>query len=139
MYYELETKYSNYLVTERNDSFFIGLLPYALFKGHSIQSEAPISEKLLYQVKNHLIPALHGYAGLSSIDITTSTISGKLNSQKAVGTGFSGGVDSFYTLSSHIKEETKGFNITHITFLNVGSHGDFGGEEARLYFMNALS
>lgn len=134
MYYEVEKRYEESLVIERSDSFFVGLLPYALSKGDSIQSEAPISEKLMYQVQNHLLPGLHKYGEMSLIDVTAETTSKKLNTQEAVGTGFSGGVDSFYTLASHLDSQIKGFKVTHLTFLNVGSHGDFGGEEARKLF-----
>lgn len=134
MYYELEKRYEESLVTERSDSFFVGLLPYALSKGYSIESEAPISEKLMYQVQNHLLPGLHKYGEMSLINVIAETTSTKLNTQKAVGTGFSGGVDSFYTLASHLDSQLKGFRVTHLTFLNVGSHGDFGGSEARKLF-----
>lgn len=134
MYYEMDEKYEKYLVIEKSDSFVVGLLPLALSKGYSIQSKAPVSEKLVYQIQHHLLPGLHKYGEMPSIRLEAETTSEKWNTEKAVGTGFSGGVDSFYTVASHSDLPTKDFQVTHLTFLNVGSHGDFGGTEARSLF-----
>ena len=43
---------------------------------------------------------------------------------RAVGTGFSGGIDSFATIYEHLeKPAPEGFKLSHLFFFNVGAHG----------------
>lgn len=47
-----------------------------------------------------------------------------------VATGFSAGVDSFYTVLKHLDCRETSFQLTHLTFFKVGATGSFGGEKA---------
>ena len=60
---------------------------------------------------------------------------GRITNEKAVGTGLSGGVDSFYALYRHLDRDEKNFNLTHLVFCNAGTNGDFGGDSARKLFL----
>ena len=51
-----------------------------------------------------------------------------------VGASISCGVDSFYTLLKHQNQKDEKYNITHLTFFNAGSNGEYGGEKARDLF-----
>jgi hypothetical protein len=118
LWYEVENNIKEYLFTERSDAFLIGLLPYAM--AHStdrnpliIKCEAPVSEKLYYQLKAHYIPALSkNIIWYHNVKIETELENKLFKSAYAVGTGVSGGVDSFYTLLNS-KENSCRFQITH--------------------------
>ena len=51
LWVSVEDKYSQYLCSERSDAFLIGLLPVAMRRGLDIVCEAPVSEKLLFQLR----------------------------------------------------------------------------------------
>lgn len=134
MYYSVEKKYAEFLVNERVDAFVVGLLPLALTKNHKIHYDAPISEQLYFQLTKLYIPSLAKFADYHLIELEGEIASEPLNYSQAVGTGFSAGVDSFFSIARNTKLQEEAFNLTHLTFFNVGSHGDYGGDEARELF-----
>jgi bacterioferritin-associated ferredoxin len=128
IWYEVNEKYGEYLCFERIDAFLLGILPFALAKGENICSQGKISEKLYFQLTSFLIPALVQYSNYYKPVIITGELDDTVYSYgKAVGTGFSAGVDSFYTILNNWKSITKNFNISHLTFFNVGAAGGYGG------------
>ena len=62
---------------------------------------------------------------LKPIKVTAAaTDDGGCPAPRAVGTGFSGGIDSFATIyEHHEKPAPEGFKLTHLFFFNVGAHG----------------
>lgn len=138
LWFKLDAAYHDRVVTERCDAFLVGLLLYAMVRGEDIYIDCPISAKLYYSLTNYLIPALSlANPKLRPVKVIPSNLEdASINSQCAVGTGFSGGVDSFATIYSHLVDPhcPDNYRITHLTFFNVGSHGDFGGGAARSLF-----
>lgn len=132
VFYEVDSKYKEFLCTERADCFIVALLHFAMSRGENIESDAPISEKLCQQLRNYLIPTLDKYIYDNTIEIIAELDSNKLPQGTAVGTGLSSGVDSFHTIYTHNNLDISKYNITHLTFFNVGSHGD-GIKSSKLY------
>jgi hypothetical protein len=132
MFFEVQNEFESYLCDTRIDAFLIGLLPYALMNNHDITSKGMISEKLYYQIQNILIPILSTYISKhNNVNIFGDLNNDRLKNMGAVGTGFSAGVDSFHTLCNTINLKAESYNLTHLTFFNVGSHGNKGGSDAR--------
>jgi hypothetical protein len=139
MWFEVEQKYEEYLCHERADAFLLVILPYAMEKQLNIESEADISEQLFYQISTFFTVSMAKYVpGYNNIKITANLNSKHLPCANAVGTGLSCGVDSFYSIYTNLKGAAKGFNLTHLTFFNVGSHGDKGGDTARALFKERI-
>ena len=130
----MEEKYQKYLCTERVDAFVVGVLPYAM--AHSsdndplvIICQAPISEQLYYQLHAHYIPTLvKCIEWYHNIKIECELDSTKLDSANAVGTGVSGGVDSYYTLFKSKQENSPGYQITHGAYFEFDPSGNFDVE-----------
>ncbi len=139
IWYEVEVCNKQYLCYEKADAFLIGILPFAMAFGHNIKIvDCPISEKIYWNLTNTFIPALSKYSNYYKfIEIDTDISNQKFDSF-AVGTGFSGGVDSFYTYLKNKEKKTKGFNITHLTFFNVGACGSYGGKKAEERFYERI-
>ncbi len=131
MWFEVEEEYIEFLTFEKADAFLITILPYAIKKELDIYTDNKISSKLYYQLTTYLIPMLCKKFKKRCINIEAKLDTNKYNTQKAVGTGISCGVDSLYTISKHINRKEQEFNITHLTFFNAGASGKFGGDEAR--------
>lgn len=136
LWYEVEEAYKKYLTIERADGFLVALLFYALKNEEDIEVQAPISENLYYSITKYLIPLLVKIHGFKRIKIYCDTlISSPIENAGGVGTGLSCGIDSFATIVDHMDSDTPmSYRISHFTFFNVGSHGDFGGEKARRFF-----
>lgn len=130
IWFKTDKSNADYLCFERADSFVVALLIYAIEKQQDIVSEAPLSEKLYYNLTYYLIPTIAKVYNKKPITIKCPTENGTLKKGDAVGTGISCGVDSLHTLHEHERcnENNK---ITCLTLFNMGSHGDLGGDNAR--------
>lgn len=111
----------------------IAVLNYAMRNHHDIVSEAPLTEDLYYNIDKYLVDAIAQYnSDFYRPQITAEVVSEPLPCAGAVGTGISCGVDSLHALACQTSMKFKKHNITHLTFNNVGSHGE--GERAeKLY------
>lgn len=135
IWFQVEEKYGQYLCTERDDAYLIGILNWALRENHDIICEAPITEDLLYNIKTILMPSIVKYSReLKMINITAPTAK-SLNEGENVGTGCSCGVDSFSSIYNHIDSEYKELNLTHLCLNNVGAfnecYSDYGIENVK--------
>ena len=119
LWFGVDSAQEEYLALGRADAFVMALLPGAMRGGHEIVCEDPMSERLHHQLANGLIPAL-AFAGdlYHPIRITAPLTAEKLPNRGAVGTGFSGGVDSLYTIMTHGKDSE--LPLTHIAVFNNG-------------------
>ena len=134
LWYKVSEEYSKYLCTERADAFLVGILPYAM--AHStdkdqlvIVCQAPVSEQLYYQLSLHYIPTLaKNIEWYDLIRIECELDHTKLDSLNAVGTGVSGGVDSWYTILKSKQENSPAYKITHGAYFEFDPEGIFDGE-----------
>lgn len=133
VWFKVDKKYGAYLCYERGDAFVIAVLNYAMRNHHDIVSEAPLTEDLYYNIDKYLVDAIAQYnSNFYRPQITAEVASEPLPCAGAVGTGISCGVDSLHALACQTSMKFKKHNITHLTFNNVGSHGE--GERAeKLY------
>lgn len=139
LWYRFPLKFKEFLVTERLDAFVVGLLFLALKTGNNIKVEGAISARLFYTLNHYLINALClANPKFKRIEISATKLDElDLNQANVAATGLSCGVDSFATYYDHINE-TGAYKIKYFTFLNAGSHGDFGGENSRKIFYQRL-
>ena len=137
IWFQVEKKYEQYLCHERGDAFLIAVLNYAMRNGEDIQCDAPITEELFYNLDKILINALISYnPSFHRTQINAPLATEVLPSAGAVGTGISCGVDSLHALACQTNLKFKKHNITHLTFNNVGSHGE--GEYAQKLYNERL-
>lgn len=137
MWFEVDAEYEKYLCTERIDAFVLAVLMYCLKNSIDIRSDWVISRQMYYQLTNSYIETLGNHTdAFQPIHIYVPTSDEKLENAGGVGTGVSGGVDSFCSILKHYQlgAELENYSLTHLTFFNAGSHGDFGGDEARALF-----
>ena len=125
-FYSINEKYADFVDTESSNCFLTGLLYPALRYGEDIHVEGTVSARLLYNLNHYLIPLMAMCdPRIHRIKVTAeSTDSHGWQDAKAVGTGFSGGIDSFTTIYEHFVQPTpEGHKLTHLFFFNVGAHG----------------
>ena len=125
-FYSVPAKYADFADTESSNCFLVGMLYPAMRYGEDIHVEGVVSARLLYNLNEYLVPLMSICdERLKRIKITADATDDKgVPDAKAVGTGFSGGIDSFATICEHFaRPEPEGFRLTHLFFFNVGAHG----------------
>ena len=132
----VEKDYGKFFSPERSDYALVGMLAYALRKGQDIICEAPVTEELLYNINEILIPTFvrsdpRNYS--VKIQAETAPPLDKLPYGKSirggVGTGISCGVDSFYAALKHIDSGYPSRDLTHLCIFNNGSINNCYGKE----------
>lgn len=114
-FFEVEKCWGEYLVSELSDAFVLALLELAMEKGCDIYYQAPMSEDLKYQLETYLIPAYAKYLEpFNHIKLIGLTSDAQIETAGVVGAGFSGGVDSFYSVLKHINSPYQSKRVTHL-------------------------
>lgn len=114
LYAEVEKEYGRYLCTERSDAYLGLVLPIALREGYDIYCEAPVTERLLHNFQEILIPHLClGDSRLTEITIHAEADNTPIGGE-GVGTGISCGVDSLYTVKEYSVDTYPNMQLTHL-------------------------
>lgn len=128
LWYSFEKKYLKYLTIEKLDGFVVGVLPLAMYLGEDIVVQGTLSEKLYHSLTNYYMYivqlAVPEYKPVKIIP--TYLNSGHTSPcENKVGTGFSAGIDSFFTVLKYLREDNvlANYKISHFFFCNVGSFG----------------
>ena len=121
LWFEVDDRYGKYLCAERSDAFVIGLLHYAMRKGHDIASDVPMTRRLYEQLTDQFIPAFSKANGIRKIVITVPLAEEveHPDSEYRAGGGVSCGVDSLHVFAMH-KDITHGciWNMHGVTSVN---------------------
>lgn len=129
LWFAVDTLQEDCLSIGRSDAFVMALLPMAMRKNYDIVCEDLISERLMYQLNNYLIPILSLSGDLySQIRVYGPYTRMLYSGRSAVGTGFSGGVDSLYTIMRHDKESE--YPLDYIAVFNTGNIESGFGKKA---------
>lgn len=137
LWFKVDRKFGKYLCDERGDAYLVAVLHYAMSNGHDIDLDVPVTEDLLYNIETYLIDGLVAYnPTYHRTRIKAEVASEALPNAGAVGTGISCGVDSLNAMARESNPLFPNHKITHLTFNNVGSHGE--GEKARILYNKRL-
>lgn len=115
LWIEFDEKYSKYIVKDRADAFVVALLPYAFRNKKDIICNSTVSEELLHNLRNQLIPAISKgsskfYKTRVSADINKKVIT----NTEAVGATLTLDADGLHILSRYLEPEYPNMKITHL-------------------------
>lgn len=131
LWFAVDESQEKYLAAGRADPFVMVMLPVAMEKGGVLRCDDLMSERLNHQLCTLLIPALASVGGrYKALRIEAPLTAEARPSAGAVGTGFSGGVDSLYTIMTHGPDSE--YPLTHIAVFNCSNfqiHGRRSREE----------
>ena len=125
-FYSVPAQFAGLADLSSSNAFLVGMLYPAMRYGENIEVEGTVSARLLFNLNEYLVPLMAECdSRLKRITITASATDDKGSAAaSAVGTGFSGGIDSFATIYEHFERPApEGFKLTHLFFFNVGAHG----------------
>lgn len=132
MWFECDAEYADQISAETSDSFFLIALLIAMQRGFDLRIEGPLSSRLYHNAKTQYMEVLHVLIpSLRKIRIEASKLIRQNWGGTGVMTGFSGGIDSFCTIIDHSEGRVPPeFQVSHLLFNNVGSHGQTEKDEA---------
>lgn len=127
LYFAFPRVYAD-LVSDRADAFAAALLPVAMRRGERLRLRGELSCRLAHGMRDwQRIQAAWKPQYFSEVDVQCDRVSGRDPGEAtgAVGSAFSGGVDSFHTLWTHLaaNERHRPYTITHCLTIN-GFDGD---------------
>ncbi len=140
IWYRTTEEWAQYLTDEVADAFVLPMLLVALRSQEEIVIDAPLSEKLYYNIVNNILYTLSIPLQVNhKLEVKCSGLVIPDFCPFAVGCGCSLGVDSFSAMIRHMSDDCpKSFRITHLTNFNVGAYGnDF--EKTEIYYQDSLN
>lgn len=129
LFFEIEREYKEFCSTDVSDGFLVSTIPYAMEFKFNIHATS-ISSDIYYNLKENFIPVLATFQPyFSLINLTaTDVVNYSHHRGSSVGTGISCGVDSLYTVLSHIRSSIPdSHRLTHLVIMNAGSCSSVGG------------
>ena len=140
IYYSVPNEYGDYLTYELADSFVVGMLLPAVFYNEDIVVEGTMSERLYYNINNSVLYILSLVYG-NKVQIHPTQLVNIEFKASGVGCGCSLGVDSFAAMLMHLhqfKASPASYQISHLTYFNVGAMGYVDLEKAKQSFNKDL-
>jgi hypothetical protein len=122
LYYEVPIEYQKYLCTERSDAFLLSILQYAMVHNLTVSWVAPVTQRLLYQLKTIYMPAISERfpSRYHEIPLLGEDTTAELPKDTwAVATKVNGSVESFYTILKHHDLFETSYNLTHLLYTSV--------------------
>ena len=122
LWFKFPKSYSDY-ITDRTDPFAASLLPLAMRYGENLEIHGLLSPRLAHGMQEYL-RIQHLWKPdefkLMEINCTNLKTNNPTRIAGGVGCAFSGGVDSFHTLWSHLPQNEKnpGYRISHCLMIN---------------------
>lgn len=127
---ETESRYAAGLTADRCDAFLLAVVYWAMLNHQDIVCKGPVTEQLLYQIREYLIAGLaNADRSLHATVIQAETIRPvEEKCAHAVITGMSCGIDSMHVMASLANSKYRALQVTHLLFNRVGAQGkdDFG-------------
>jgi hypothetical protein len=136
LWFRIPERYAG-LVTELAEPAVIALLLPAMQANQPIEVAGAVTDELAHNLTHgyqHVLKTM--LAGLNFVALDVPNVVSSGDPAPGVGTGFSGGVDSYAVLADHHYKTDlpNSLRLTHLTFFNVGSHDR--GERGRDRFLD---
>ena len=127
------------LVTELADPALIGLLIPAMHAGDAVTVDGPVTDELAHNLTHgyqHILDVV--IPDLRRVPLEIANPVPAADPAHGIGTGFSGGIDSFTVLAEHFYQPVAAdLRLTHLTLFNVGAMT--GGDPGRRQFRRVHS
>lgn len=138
IYYKTSIEYGQYLTEEVADAFVVGMLLPAARYNEDIYVEGAISEKLYYNINNSVL-YIFSFIWGHRVKLSARKLVSLSYNSKGVGCGCSLGVDSFAAMLQHMDgNSSAAYEISHLTYFNVGAMGYVNLDKAKQSYMKDL-
>lgn len=120
LWFSVDRRYGEFLTEDRADPWIVALLTTAMREGIDIVCEAPVTRRLRYQLNHYLIPMMAANMDVfHEITIRAALTDEQIPCAGAVGTGWTGGVDSMFTYMCSVRGREE--KLTHLLITSNGA------------------
>lgn len=126
-WFSVDTQYGEWLTDDVYDAFLVAMIFPAMYYGEDIKICGNVSKKIWHNILHYVEGLVKAYApSFHSVSITVNGFSDASKAEHTrVGTGFSGGIDSFSTLADNFFNTTdEEYKIDTLFFFHVGQYGN---------------
>lgn len=125
LWFSVDNKYDDWLTDDVYDAFLVESIYLAMYHGENIIIDGNVNKKIYKNLIDYIIPVIKAMNPTFhdiSIEVAGFANAHK-NDDKIIGTGFSGGVDSFSTIIDKFEKESDiDYRINTLFFFNVGQY-----------------
>lgn len=127
LWFEVPEEYKDWLSSDVYDAFLIAVLYPCMKHKDDIEIDGAMSKKLHRNLMNYAMKNIKDFSKeLSVIEVNVRNYKIPDKRYHHVGTGFSGGVDSFSVINDRFAlESDKEYKVDTFLCFNAGSHGDW--------------
>jgi len=134
LWFSVLSDYEDTLTSDVYDAFLVAALYPAMYYNEAIEIEGNVSQKLYKNIINYVQAIILDFA--PSFHKVSISVKGYAEAKKRdslmIGTGFSGGIDSFSTIIDKFEDENDSdWRITTLFFFNVGQNGSIDNEHTK--------
>lgn len=128
LYFYVDNEYADWLTPDVYDAFLVASIYPAMFYNEPIEIEGNVSKKLYYNITNYVQAIVRDFAPLTHKPVEIK-VKGFADAEKNetlhIGTGFSGGVDSFSTLMDRfVSTDDPDYKVDTLFFFHLGQYGN---------------
>ena len=131
LYFCVDSEYADCLTADVYDAFLVALLYPAMYYNEDILIEGNVSKRLYFNIVNYIQAIIRDYGVLThqvfhNVNIKVDGFkNAEKNERLRVGTGFSGGGDSFSTLVDRFYNcHDDAYKISTLFFFHLGQYGN---------------
>lgn len=127
LWFSVEDRFYEWLTDDVYDAFLVALLYPAMYYGEDIDVDGKVSKRIFHNIQHYVQGLILAYD--PSFHKVTITAEGFKNARKyerlRIGTGFSGGIDSFSTLAdNYFNTDDLDYKIDTLFFFHIGQYGN---------------
>lgn len=138
LWFSVDTKYSDWFAIDVYDCFLVEAVYMAMYYGEDVEIDGLVSKRLYKNLTQYMMPFIKSLK--TDFKLVNVKVKGYKEAEKnglgVVGTGFSGGVDSFSTIICRYENESDlEYKINCLFFFNLGQ---YPGKTAEDRYKNAM-
>lgn len=139
LWFNVDKKHSNLLTTDVYDAFLVAALFPAMYYGEDIDIKGCVSKRLYKNIMSDVQKIIQiAYPQMKIINIRVEGFKKATKIDKnIIGTGFSGGIDSFATIYDRFeKEKDPEYRLNTLFFFNLGQNGKYDDVRTKVHVQN---
>lgn len=127
LWFSVDNEYGGWLTDDVYDAFLVAMLYPAMYYGEDVEVCGNVTKRLYHNIVHYAEGVVLAYD--TTFHTVKINVQGFSNARKAdmlrVGTGFSGGIDSFSTLEDNFfNTDDPDYKIDTLFFFHVGQYGN---------------
>lgn len=139
LWFNVDSAFEEYLTQDVYDAFLVAALFPAMFYGEDIEIKGCVSKRLYKNIMSDVQKIIQiAYPQMKMINIKVGGFKkAEKIKENIIGTGFSGGVDSFATIYDRFeKEEDPEYRLNTLFFFNLGQNGKYDDVRTKVHVQN---